>query len=87
MGGTRPDQYTKEAGEPGAEINKGRQDEHLRDEDKQKVAESRVESAHDSKIPRSGENPALADLKRARLEARQREEEEKGESGSSKRGK
>ena len=65
MGGKRPDQYEPEIGIPNAD-ERTRADEHLLDADKQRLTESRADLKNESMIPKSGKNPALAELQEVR---------------------
>jgi hypothetical protein len=78
MGGKRPDQRQIDPAEAGATDYKSRRHEGLITEDhKQKVVES--DENTEGSIPRSGMNPALAELRESK--ERMKEEEESGEKG------
>ena len=70
MGGKRPDQHNIDPGEAGATDYKWSEshvDEGLMNKEKAELASNDVQD-RESFIPRSGKNPALADLQRKREE-------------------
>ena len=75
MGGKRPDQYAIDPGEANATDYKDRRQEDFVDDNKETVVNSmKDERQEESHIPKSGVNPALAEV-RARKAAQSGDEE------------
>ena len=71
MGGKRPDQYAIDPGEANATDYKNRRQEEFTDDNKEKVQNSvKDDRQAASHIPKSGVNPALAELREARARAK-----------------
>lgn len=83
MGDKRPEHHASEGGEVGA-TDRTQLDEKLHEAEKQELTESRADIEHESRIPKSGKNPALAELQaaRARQAAEARTEESAGADGT-----
>jgi hypothetical protein len=75
MGGKRPDQYAIDPGEANATDYKNRRQEDFIDDNKETVVNSmKDDRQEESHIPKSGTNPALAEV-RARKAAQSGAEE------------